>query len=89
MPEADLTPFLAISRISDPSSSLEGMIDLWVHGKSLHTQRYYRREAQKFLAMVAKPLELVLHHGDFDRQAILSFRPKSESLTVKISMAQY
>ncbi len=59
MSEANLTPFLEISRISAPSSSLEGMIDLWVHGKSLHTQRYYRREAQKFLAMVAKPLESV------------------------------
>ncbi len=34
-------------------------------------------------------VELVLHHGDFDRQASLSFCPKSESLTVKISMAHY
>jgi len=38
---------------------------------------------------VRECIALVLHHGDFDRQAILSFRPKSESLTVKISMAQY
>ncbi len=59
MSDDDLTPIWGITRISAPSSSLEAMINLWVHGKSLHTQRYYRREAQKFLAMVAKPLELV------------------------------
>lgn len=35
------------------------LIELWVHGKSAHTQRYYRREAQKFLAIIGKPIEQV------------------------------
>ncbi len=59
MSDPFFTPISAESRISAPSSSLEGMIDLWVHGKSPHTQRYYRREAAKFLAMVGLPLELI------------------------------
>ncbi len=33
--------------------------DLWLHGKSPHTQRYYRREALKFLAIVNKPIESI------------------------------
>ena len=37
----------------------EGLLDLWLHGKSGHTQRYYRREALKFLAVVGKPIELI------------------------------
>ncbi len=37
----------------------EGLLDLWLHGKSPHTQRYYRREALKFLAIVDKPIESI------------------------------
>ena len=59
MPDAPITPFLAASGINQPSSPVEEIIDLWVHGKSPHTQRYYRRSATKFLAMVNKPLDLV------------------------------
>ncbi len=35
------------------------MLDLWLHGKSPHTQRYYRREALKFLAIVGEPIESI------------------------------
>ncbi len=59
MSDPPLTPFLAISRNNQPSEPLEQVIDLWLHGKSPHTQRYYRREAQKFLVMLGKPLDLV------------------------------
>lgn len=60
MSDATLTPFLGRSRINRPDSSLEEVIDLWVHGKSPHTQRYYRREATKFLAMVSRSKSLTL-----------------------------
>lgn len=32
---------------------------MWVHGKSVHTQRYYQRAAHQFLAWVGKPLDSV------------------------------
>jgi len=38
---------------------IEGLLDLWLHGKSSHTQRYYRRQALKFLRIVNKPIESI------------------------------
>ena len=35
------------------------LIDLWLHGRSDHTQRAYRTEADRFLSYVAKPLRTV------------------------------
>lgn len=59
MSDATKTPFLKVTGIYDPSSSLGEVIELWVHGKSPHTQRYYRQEAHKFLSRVGKPLDSV------------------------------
>jgi len=54
-----LTPNMAISHSSASITPTEGLLDLWLHGKSPHTQRYYRREALKFLRIVNKPIELI------------------------------
>lgn len=35
------------------------LIDLWLHGRSRHTQRAYRRDAERFLAAVEKPLHRI------------------------------
>jgi integrase/recombinase XerD len=35
------------------------LIELWCHGKSRYTQRYYRSDAQRFLTFVGKPLAQV------------------------------
>lgn len=35
------------------------LIQLWVHGRSRHTRRYYQADAQRFLSFVGKPLEQV------------------------------
>ncbi|HEY2594715.1 MAG TPA: tyrosine-type recombinase/integrase [Chloroflexota bacterium] len=35
------------------------LVELWLHGKSLHTQRAYRTEAERFLSFVARPLRSV------------------------------
>jgi len=32
------------------------LIQLWVHGRSRHTRRYYQADAQRFLSFVGKPL---------------------------------
>ena len=78
MSDTSLTPFLEVSRISAPSSPLEEVIDLWVHGKSPHTQRYYRREVQKFLLCVGKPLNSVTLA---DVQAYTTLLARSELAT--------
>ena len=35
------------------------LLELWLHGRSGHTARYYRRNAGRFLAFVGKPLPMV------------------------------
>jgi integrase/recombinase XerD len=40
------------------AESDQHLIDLWLHGRSRHTQRAYRADAGRFLASVQKPL----HH---------------------------
>lgn len=57
--DVSLTPKTAISDFDCPTTALDGLLDLWLHGKSPHTQRYYRREARKFLAIVGKPIEQI------------------------------
>ena len=54
-----LSPITAIYRFDGSFTPTEGLLDLWLHGKSPHTQRYYRREALKFLAIVSKPIESI------------------------------
>lgn len=35
------------------------LIDLWLHGRSRHTQRAYRADAERFLCAVEKPLHRI------------------------------
>ncbi|WP_126148340.1 tyrosine-type recombinase/integrase [Synechococcus elongatus] len=42
-----------------PADSWETVLALWTHGRSPHTQRYYRQEAQAFRQWVQKPLDQV------------------------------
>ena len=37
----------------------ENLVELWLHGKSAHTQRAYRTEAERFLSFVARPLRAI------------------------------
>jgi len=53
------------ARAVEPADLAEGsetdrrLVEMWLHGKSTHTQRAYRRSASRFLAFVAKPLSEV------------------------------
>jgi len=38
---------------------VERILDLWLHGRSLHTQRAYRADVERFLAFCGKPLRQV------------------------------
>ncbi len=53
------TPNMAIAYSQATITPTEGLLNLWLHGKSPHTQRYYRREALKFLSVVNKPIESI------------------------------
>jgi len=45
--------------IESVSNADEQLMQLWVHGKSRHTRRYYQKDAQRFLDFVGKPLAQV------------------------------
>lgn len=41
------------------TTASEQLVNMWLHGKSLHTAEYYRLYAKRFLEFVGKPLHLV------------------------------
>src|SRR5919201_5785969 len=45
-----------LARSTDTDARL---VELWLHGRSPHTQRAYRADAARFLGFVARPLQLV------------------------------
>ena len=57
-----MTDTLATSRLpvlTPQADSDEMLIGLWLHGRSRHTQRAYRADAERFLAWAGKPLRAV------------------------------
>lgn len=48
---------LAITRQAESDAQL---IELWLHGRSRHTQRAYRADAERFMAVADKPLHRVI-----------------------------
>ena len=59
MNNSSLAPVSLVTLPEPTISVIEEVIALWVHGKSPHTQRYYRRAARQFLGWVGKPLDRV------------------------------
>lgn len=57
--DTQITPIVAKLLNNPPVNALEGLIDLWLHGKASHTARYYRSNAKKFFSWVGKPIEQV------------------------------
>jgi len=45
--------------VTQQAVSDQHLIDLWLHGRSRHTQRAYWRDAVRFLAAVEKPLHRI------------------------------
>ena len=50
------------------AESDQQLIELWLHGRSRHTQRAYRADAERFLAAVEKPLHRITL-GDLQQYA--------------------
>jgi integrase/recombinase XerD len=59
------TPVIVVPQQADSDQHL---IELWLHGRSSHTQRAYRTDASRFLAAVDKPLHRITL-GDLQQYA--------------------
>jgi integrase/recombinase XerD len=59
-PDGGLVPATTtVLVIPQQAESDQHLIELWLHGRSRHTQRSYRADSKRFLASVAKPLHAV------------------------------
>ena len=68
--------------IVSQADSDEQLIELWIHGRSIHTERAYRRDVKSFLAFVGKALR-TLTLGDVQHFTdSLSGAPTSQARTV-------
>lgn len=58
--DRSLVPVTATALVvPQQADSDQHLIGLWLHGRSRHTQRAYRRDAERFLAAVEKPLHRI------------------------------
>lgn len=60
--DADTTAIVSIVRATPTvrqADSDDQLIELWLHGRSRHTQRAYRADAVRFQAFTGKPLRRV------------------------------
>lgn len=68
-PDGGLVPVTTTALVvPQQAESDEHLIDLWLHGRSRHTQRAYRRDAGRFLGAVEKPLHRITL-GDIQQYA--------------------
>jgi integrase/recombinase XerD len=59
-PNDDLVPVPSSGNlIARQAETDQQLIDLWLHGRSRHTQRAYRADANRFLDLIAKPLHRI------------------------------
>jgi integrase/recombinase XerD len=73
------TPLAAAPR---PAATDDQLVELWLHGRSRHTQRAYRADSERFRSFVAKPLAMVTL-GDLQAFAdTLGGKPTSRSRTL-------
>lgn len=56
---AAIVPLAPRPSIQAQTNNDDSLIDLWLHGRSGHTQRAYRADVGRFLTFVAKPLATV------------------------------
>lgn len=68
-PDGELVPVTPTAIVvSQQADSDQHLIELWLHGRSRHTQRAYRADAERFLQAVEKPLHRITL-GDLQQYA--------------------
>ncbi len=67
-------------QVQQPADHDATLISLWLHGRSLHTQRAYARDVQRFLQFVQQPLQAITL-GDLQAFAdsLLDLAPSSQA----------
>lgn len=68
------------------AESDQQLIELWLHGRSRHTQRAYRRDAERFLATAEKPLRQITL-GDLQQYAVQLADLRLEPTSIYRSMS--
>jgi len=69
-PETGLVPVATTALVvAQQADSDQHLIDLWLHGRSRHTQRAYRKDAGRFLEAINKPLHRITL-GDIQEYAV-------------------
>jgi len=59
-PTGELIPVTTTALVApQQAESDQHLIDLWLHGRSRHTQRAYRSDSERFLEAMAKPLHRI------------------------------
>jgi integrase/recombinase XerD len=72
--------------IVQQADSDQHLIDLWLHGRSRHTQRAYRRDAEQLLAAIQKPLRQITL-GDLQQFAVQLAESGLEPTSIYRSMS--
>lgn len=72
--------------VPQQAESDQHLIDLWLHGRSRHTQRAYRKDARRFLEAVEKPLHRITL-GEIQEYAGLLIESGLEPSSVYRSMS--
>ncbi len=68
-PTGELVPVATTALVAPKQAeSDQQLIDLWLHGRSRHTQRAYRSDAERFLEAMGKPLHRITL-GDLQQYA--------------------
>src|ERR1700678_2662143 len=59
-PDGGLVPVTTTALVvHQQAESDQHLIDLWLHGRSRHTQRAYRADAERFLGAINEPLNRI------------------------------
>src|SRR5690606_10023749 len=59
-PETGLVPVTPTSLVAPRQADNDAhLVELWLHGRSRHTQRAYRADAERFLDAIQKPLHRI------------------------------
>ncbi len=86
-PDGGLVPVAQTALVvPQQAESDQHLIDLWLHGRSRHTERAYRKDAGRFLEAVEKPLHRITL-GDIQQYAGQLAGPGLEPSSVYRSMS--
>jgi len=73
------------SNIVHQADNDEMLVEMWLHGRSKHTQRAYQRDVSKFLGQVQKPIRQIIL-GDLQAYSDSLFQGELSPVSIKRSL---